>query len=215
VPDWVEVDGLWTIPHTAPGKVLVGGPSNAGGLFLDWSSRLAGGWGSEGDAAAAPAVDADPDAVPVWTPYVRGERVPLHDAHRRAAVHDLDLTHGPAELRRGAFEASGFAARHILDLAAGAGLEATRLVATGGGVRVDGWTQALADAVGLPVDVVAVPEGAALGAAYLARVAAELEPDPNSSGRWAKTAKTVEPDARWSEAMAPRYDRFRTFADQG
>jgi xylulokinase len=208
IPDWVEVDGLWTIPHTAPGMILVGGPSNAGGLFLDWSSRLAP--LPPGAAAAAPGPDADPARVPVWTPYVRGERVPLHDPDRRAGVHDLDLTHGPAELRRGAFEASGFAARHILDLAAAAGFEGRRIVATGGGVRVDGWTQALADATGMPVDVVAVPEGGALGAAYLGRAAAGLEPDASGSGRWAKTAKTVEPDQRWADAMAPRYERFRT-----
>src|SRR5439155_24887944 len=36
VPEWIEVDGLWTVPHTEPGKVLIGGPSNAGGLFLNW-----------------------------------------------------------------------------------------------------------------------------------------------------------------------------------
>ena len=33
----------------------------------------------------------------------------------------------------------------------------------------------MADATGLPVDVVGVPEGAALGAAYMARMAAGLE----------------------------------------
>ena len=37
------------------------------------------------------------------------------------------------------------------------------------------WVQALADCTGLPVDVVAVPEGGALGAAFLARVTAGLE----------------------------------------
>ena len=34
--EWREVDGLWTVPHSAPGRSLIGGPSNAGGLFLDW-----------------------------------------------------------------------------------------------------------------------------------------------------------------------------------
>ncbi|MCZ7630241.1 MAG: hypothetical protein M5U19_14860 [Microthrixaceae bacterium] len=33
VPTWIEVPGLWTVPHTAPGMTLVGGPSNAGGIF--------------------------------------------------------------------------------------------------------------------------------------------------------------------------------------
>ena len=86
IPEWREVDGLWTIPHTAAGLSLIGGPSNAGGLFLDWVRRLTG----------DPEPSADPVRVPVWTPYPRGERVPLHDPARRAGLHDLDLTHGAA-----------------------------------------------------------------------------------------------------------------------
>jgi xylulokinase len=200
VPEWREVPGLWTVPHTAPGKTLVGGPSNAGGLFLNWALGLAGRGGSE----------PEPGRVPVWTPYVRGERTPLHDPDRRAGVHDLDLLHGPAALRRAAWEASGFVVRHHLDLA---GLAPRRIVATGGGVRVEGWVRAMADATGLPVDVVAVPEGGALGAAYLARVAAGLEPSSADAGRWARVDRRVEPDGRWKGPTAERYARFRELAE--
>ena len=42
--------------------------------------------------------------------------------------------------------------------------------------------QAMADASGLPVDVVAVHEGAAFGAAYLARLAAGLETSFEGAG---------------------------------
>ena len=93
--DWVERPGLWTIPHTAPGKVLIGGPSNAGGLFLNWAASLFGDTGGRADDDAADRA-LDPDRVPVWLPYVRGERTPLHDPARRAELVDLDLTHGPA-----------------------------------------------------------------------------------------------------------------------
>jgi xylulokinase len=203
LPEWREEPGLWTVPHTAPGKALIGGPSNAGGLFLDWVRGLVGESGG----------DPDPGRVPVWTPYVRGERTPLHDPDRRAGLHDLDLLAGPAAVRRAAVEASGFVVRHHLDLA---GLRPTRIVATGGGVRDGSWVAALADATGLPVDVVAVPEGGALGAAYLARVAAGLEPSADDAGRWARTGHRVEPDPRWVGPVAERYERFRalTGADQ-
>jgi xylulokinase len=205
IPEWREVPGLWTVPHTAPGLSLIGGPSNAGGLFLNWVLGLVG-----PDAAAGGAPEPaglDPARVPVWEPYVRGERTPLHDPDRRAVLADLDLTHGPAQVRRAAYEASGFVVRHHLDLA---GADATRIVATGGGVRVDAWVQALADATGLPVDVVAVPEGGALGAAYLARVTAGLETSAADAGRWARTARRVEPDPDWAEPTAARYQRFRS-----
>ena len=137
IPEWREVDGLWTIPHTAAGLSLIGGPSNAGGLFLDWVRRLTG----------DPEPSADPVRVPVWTPYPRGERVPLHDPARRAGLHDLDLTHGAPAVLRAAHEAGGFVIRHQLDRA---GLSPRRIVATGGGTRSTGWLQAIADATGSP-----------------------------------------------------------------
>src|SRR3954451_12212604 len=52
MPDWIEKPGVWTIPHTAPGKMLIGGPSNGGGLFLNWAGSLGGG-GDESDALDA------------------------------------------------------------------------------------------------------------------------------------------------------------------
>ena len=61
------------------------------------------------------------------------------------------------------------------------GVEGRRVVASGGGTRVHAWMAGVADATGLPVDTVAVPEGAAYGAAFVARVAAGLEPSLDGS----------------------------------
>jgi xylulokinase len=202
IPDWREAAGVWTVPHTAPGKSLIGGPSNAGGLFVGWANRmLAGGTDTPVDHAR----------VPVWQPYLRGERVPLHDPGRRASLHDLDIGLDAAAVRRAAYEASAFAARHMLDLG-GVADTARRIVATGGGVRDAAWVQALADGTGLPVDPVAVPEGAALGAAYLARVTAGLEGSSADARRWARYGRRVEPDARWAAAAGERYARYRELA---
>ncbi|HYZ67001.1 MAG TPA: FGGY family carbohydrate kinase, partial [Mycobacterium sp.] len=40
MPEYREVPGLWTLPHSTPGKFQIGGPSNAGGLFLTWVNNL-------------------------------------------------------------------------------------------------------------------------------------------------------------------------------
>ena len=82
-----------------------------------------------------------------------------------------------------------------------------RLVLTGGGVRVSEWVQALADCTGLPADVVAVPEGGALGSAFFARLAAGLETDATAARRWARVDHRVEPDPAWVEPCARRYER--------
>ena len=174
---------------------------SAGGLFLNWASSLLG----RGRAIF------NPEHVPVWVPYPRGERSPLDDPKRRAELHDLDLTHGPAGARRAAYEASGFVVRRMLDLG-GTLADAKRIVATGGGIRDAEWVQAVADATQLPVDVAGVPEGAALGAAWLARMAAGLESGMDGASRSASTSHQVEPDPLWADAMAARYERFRALA---
>jgi xylulokinase len=197
-----DVPGYVTIPHTASGNYLVGGPSNAGGLFRDWATRF-----------LAPAADRplDPGAVPVWAPYPRGERVPLNDHTRRASLQHLDLTHDATAIVRATDEASAFVVKRAVDAAVKhAGVQPKRVVASGGGTRVDAWVEAIADVTALPVDCVAVPEGGALGSAWLARIAAGLEaPTAMTEGRrWAQVGRRVEPRDVWTAASAGRYEEF-------
>jgi xylulokinase len=222
VDEWIESPGLWTVPHLVPGKSMVGGPSNAGALFVDWARSLLSGPGRRPVGPAPPRLGSeqpgalgrsgDPRRVPVWLPYVRGERAPYHDPGLRASLHDLDITHDAAAVERGAYEASGFVVRAMLERA---GIKARRIVASGGGSGVEPWMQGLADASGLPVDAVSVPEGAALGAAFVARMAAGLETSLNDASRWARTGRRIEPDRRWQEAADRRYGRFRALSPDG
>ena len=195
IPEQVEVPNHYAMPNLSGGTFLVGGPSNAGGLFLNWATALLG----DGNERV------DPAGVPVWVPYPRGERVPLQDPDRRGQLVDLDLTHGAAAARRAALEATAFATRRMIDAAP---VTPRRIVATGGGTRLEGWVDALADCTGLPVHVCAVPEGGALGAAFLARVACGLETQMTDAERWARTARVVDPSPAWREHADARYARF-------
>ena len=72
--------------------------------------------------------------------------------------------HDAAAVVRATDEASAFVVKRAVDAAvAHAGVHPKRVVASGGGTRVDAWVQAIADVTDLPVDCVAVPEGGALG----------------------------------------------------
>jgi xylulokinase len=195
IPRARQVPGLWTIP-TMTGKSQIGGASNAGGLFLGWVDRILG----PGDPAAA-----DPRRVPVWSPYLRGERVPLHDPDRRGLLDGLDLSHNAAALRRAAYEASGFVVRQLIDLS---GAPVSRIVVAGGGTRVQPWMQAIADATGRPLQVSGVAEGAALGAAFLGRMAVGRESAITDAARWAATERVVEPKPAWADPVQERYHRF-------
>ena len=220
---WLEVTGLTSFPSTAPDRFMIGGPSNAGALFVDWVRTVTGGRPpSRGRAAAAGdghgsgtddvARTGDPVRVPVWLPYLRGERTPFHDPRLQASLHGLDIAHGPEDLVRASHEASGFVIRRLVERS---GAPAHRIVATGGGSRSLPWMQAVADATGLPVDTVAVPEGAALGAAFLARMVAGLETDFHASSRWARTGRRIEPDPAWATAAAGRFRRVEELGPAG
>ena len=193
VPEPRQVPGLWTIP-TMTGKSQIGGASNAGGLFLGWVDRVV----APGDPDAA-----DPRRVPVWSPYLRGERTPFHDPDRRGMLDGLDLGHDASALRRAAYEASGFVVRHLIELS---GAPVSRIVAAGGGTRVQAWMQAIADATGRPVQLSGVAEGAALGAAFLGRMAVGKESAITDAARWASIERAVEPRrrgwSRWRNAIA-------------
>lgn len=187
--------GILAFPDET-GALTATAASNAGALFLDWVDRTL--------AGSRRAVRAN--QVPVWAPYIRGERSPWQDPLRRAALTDVHLGHDAAALRRAAFEASGFVVRHLLELMDCA---PRRVVAVGGGTRSGGWMQALADCVQAPVDVASEPEGAAIGAAFFARMCAGLDDDLSDAQRWARPVHRVEPSAEWAGPVAARYRRFR------
>ena len=204
--EWLVAPGLISYPHTTPERFCIGGPSNAGALFVDWARRLLRGVPGPGPEREQlePRLG-EPDRVPVWLPYVRGERTPFEDHTLRSNLYGLDIGSDAASLERAAYEASGFVVRRMLDRS---GVKATRIVASGGGSRVTAWMAAVADATNLPVDAVAIPEGAALGAAYFARMAAGLETSLDDSARWVGVGRRIEPDPAWVRAAEARYTRF-------
>jgi len=201
VPGWPEeVPGLWRVPHFVAGKAMVGGASTAGGMWVDWVDRV---------LRPDDGTTIGPRDVPLWWPWAKGERVPLHDRSLRVALAGAEISQGPGALRRAAFEATGFVVRHIVELAAAAGTSPQRFVLSGGGVRSDAWLQAIADVLGVPVVPVAFPEGAALGSAFLARMALGAESSLDDAARWARLSPPVGPRPAWAEAADERYGRWK------
>ena len=205
---WRAVAGLWSIPHVVPDRFLVGGPSNAGGLFWDRVRAMLGDPPAGGDFDALPA-GLGPTDLPVWLPSIHPERTPVAGAARTASLLGLEATHRRAHIYRAALEATGFVVRRHVEVA---GISPRRIVVTGGGTVVGPWMQALADCCNLPVHVGAVPESAALGAAFAARLVAGLDGDLADGARWAATARIVEPDPQWVGPCTDRYHRFESLA---
>jgi xylulokinase len=209
VPGWPEeVPGLWRVPHFVAGKAMLGGASTAGGMWVDWADRVL----RPGDDDGA---TFGPREVPLWWSWAKGERVPFHDRSLRIALAGADVSQGPGALRRAAFEATGFVVRHIAELAATSGTSPQRFVLSGGGVRNEAWLQAIADVLGAPVVPMAFPEGAALGSAFLARMALGAESSLDDAARWARWSPPVEPRPAWADAAGERYERWKAGLPQG
>ena len=111
-------------------------------------------------------------AVPLFLPYLSGERTPHNNPHACGVFFGLTHDHSRAHLARAVLEGVAFA---FLDgqqalLAGGAQINTVTLV--GGGSRSAPWAQVLADTLGRTLERRSGADvGAALGAARLGRLA--------------------------------------------
>ncbi len=206
--DIPEPPGLWSFPHPNQTMRLIGGPSNAGGLFIDKIRSLFGFADNRAENLVnrrTLAKDSGQSHIPIWLPYINGERTPLHNPNLKASLFGLDLSHSNASILRAAHEASGFVIRRHLELT---GLPASRIIASSGGVRSHSWMEAVADATNLPVEIASVPESSALGAACLADIALENSKKLENMTGLNPISRIIEPDPVWVEASNERYQRF-------
>jgi gluconokinase len=100
-----------------------------------------------------------------FLPFLGGERSLGWDPNRRGAIEGITFATTPLDIAQAALEAVCYRLADVLD--AIGGIES--FVATGGALRANpAWQQVLADVLGRPVEVSAVPEGSAHGAALVA-----------------------------------------------
>ena len=154
------------------------------GAAVQW---LRDGLGLLRDAAESGklAAQADPAQEVYLVPAFTGLGAPHWDPDARGAIFGLTRGTGPAELARAALESVAFQTRDLLDaMHADApclgGADATVLRVDGGMAASDWTMQALADTLDAPVDRPMLTETTALGAAYLAGLAAGVCPAPEA-----------------------------------
>lgn len=126
-----------------------------------------------------------------FVPAFTGLGAPYWDPDARGAIVGLTRDMGAAEIARAALDAVCFQTRDLLEAMAKdmqrSGLRAPKALKVDGGmVKNDWFCQRLSDLTGLPVDRPKVTETTALGAAYLAGLAAGLFKDTKDiAARWA------------------------------
>ena len=117
------------------------------------------------------AAQADIARVPLFLPYLTGERSPHGDPDVRAAFYDLDDATGRPEMCRAVVEAFAFMMRDAADSFGTDAIGGQTIPVIGGGSQSDLVLQTLANVLEQPVARSALGQGgAALGAALLAEV---------------------------------------------
>lgn len=146
----------------------------------------------------------------IFLPYLAGERTPHAAPDARGAFVGLELRHDRGALVRAVLEGVAFGLRDSLDLIASLGDPPSLGRVSGGGARSDLWLSIVASVLELPLERVAVDEGAAFGAALLGGVAAGVWPDVHAAARaTVRPGEQVEPVASWVEPYREQRERFR------
>jgi xylulokinase len=159
---------------------------------------------------------AEADAWPAGTegltflPYLAGERTPHADPDARGAFIGLNIRHDRGALARAVLEGVAFGLRDSYDLVTELGGQPQFGRVSGGGARSELWLRIVASVLELPVERVAVDEGAAFGAALLGGVAAGIWPDVHGAvAATVRPTERVDPVPEWVAVYRDRRESFK------
>jgi xylulokinase len=174
---------------------------------IDWAISAAG---FADVPSAMAAISSDPIGhVPIFLPYLSGERTPHNDPHAMGAYIGLSHMTSRVDLVRAALEGVAFALANGLGALETVGDIPESLFCVGGGSRMSQWLPILASVLNKTLLVPDDSENAAaLGAARLARLALGIEPQETVC-----PPPTIQaahrPDAALAAALAPRHALFK------
>jgi xylulokinase len=145
-----------------------------------------------------------------FLPYLVGERTPHADPHARGAFTGLSLRHDRGALVRGVLEGVACGLRDSLDLVVELGARPEAGRASGGGARSELWLRIIASMLELPLERLAVEEGAAYGAALLGGVAGGVFADVQEAvDACVRPREAVQPVPEWVEPYRELRERYR------
>jgi xylulokinase len=204
--------GVITFPEIE-GLTVSAGPTQSGADSLRWLSALLG---LDKPACLQAAQQAKRRWPTVhFLPHLEGERAPLWDPALSGAFLGLSSSSGPAETALAVLEGVALSARLLLDaLTTAAGYRPASLLYGGGGSQSDFWSQLRADALGIPLERVAVQENGCLGAAMLAATGIGAFADAAAtSAAMCRVERVFIPDKEQAPRYARMYEVYRQAGD--
>lgn len=189
--------------HVASGLYYMAGGIPASGASVDWFSRQF----PSGDREALKKPGAN---GLLFLPHLRGSSSPTRNPASSGAFLGIRHYHTHADFSQAVYEGLCYEFRLALQQLT-QGQQPEKIVAIGGGTKNRHWIQVKANVTGLPIEIPAIQESTALGAALLAGIGAGMYASAeDAAARVYRVGETVLPNL----AFQMEYDRqFAVFSD--
>ena len=159
-----------------PGKWHVMGVTQAAGLSLKWfRENFASDISYREADEAAKSVPPGAEGL-IYLPYLMGERTPHLDPDARGVFFGISAMHERKHFIRAVMEGVAYSLRDCLEVLREMRIPVDGMLAVGGGAKSELWCKIMAGVYGMPLHTFKSNEGAALGAAILGGVAANVYP---------------------------------------
>lgn len=198
---------------------VVGGPSNSGGVVLDWlyhqvmtSEVTQDGSDSEFVQLCEQAGDVDTEDL-FFLPYISGERAPLWNERASGTFIGLKSYQNRTHLMRAAMEGILFNAYWIAEgLFRQVGKPERTIVS--GKLFANAWVRTfVANLFGTEIHSEESVDGATFGAAILAARASDTPFPKKANANESSVAPMTKPDMSRHADLIKRYERYRRFCD--
>lgn len=207
-----EGKGMHTHRHAVPGLFARHGVVLSAAAALTWIAGLTGTTSVERFVAEIEAADLRPDSIPVFSPYLSGERTPHDDPSITATLSNLRADTTALHLGRAVLEGVAFALADCQDALVEAGAPIAHVALIGGGARSRLWGEIIATVLGRPLLLPpSAALGPALGAARLARQSVGGNLCDDASGT---AATVIEPRPHWRAELTTRRERYARHSGQ-
>lgn len=190
--------------HVAGERYYMAGGIPASGASVDWFQNQ---FSPEPDAAPSRAEGL------LFLPHLRGGSSPDREPDSRGAFLGVRHFHTRADFQQAVYEGLCFEFRQgLLRLTKGDYPE--KIIAIGGGTKNRRWIETKASVTGLPIEIPAIQESTALGAAMLAGIGAGIYASPEDAAACVyRAAETILPDLAFREAYDRKFSIFSQVYD--
>lgn len=166
-------DRLFVMPRECAPRSVAFGPTQTGGSSVAWLASILG---CTVDEALSSPIGGVSRVVPVFVPWLNGERAPIWRNDVRGAFVGLSLEVGTPEIVSAVMSGVVSSARHILEVALQTvGAEPERLVIAGPWAEDDRWHSVLQDGLRKPHWKFRGADASVYGAALLGAIASGLD----------------------------------------